>query len=65
MCVRCPTLLTEAILRDGRERLAFFRERLGLVAPFEDLCKMISRSPALLWLGVDVSMRPNVDTVQK
>lgn len=59
MCLRQPKVLTKITLKNSSDRITFFSEELDMVPPFADVQKVVLRCPQVLWLDVEVFMRPN------
>ena len=52
-------VLTKSTLKSSSLRVSFFSEELGMPPPFSDVQKVVLRCPQILWLDMDVFMRPN------
>ena len=59
MCLRQPKVLTKSTLKSSSLRVNFFSEELDMPPPFSDVQKVVLRCPQILWLDMDVFMRPN------
>ena len=59
MCLRQPKVLTKSTLKSSSLRVSFFSEELDMPPPFSDVQKVVTRCPQILWLDMDVFMKPN------
>ena len=60
MCLHRPGVLSRNTLLDYNERVVFFTEELNSPPPFSGIQKMILRFPEILFIDIDIFLRPNI-----